>query len=375
MSGTRRCIGALSVVATLLGLGLARPAATNGLGFVPISLGTLPGDDEGEAIGINARGQIVGDSSQPGLRRAFLWTPLVPNGAQGNMIDLGTLGGTFTQAIAINSSGQVVGRAFNTGNRKLLAFLWQDKNRNGRSDPGEMTVLPPLPGGTFSEALAINDQGVAAGRTNDRNRVIHAVLWDRGRIIDLTPPKRSGAFIAGLQAAGINNLRQVVGAQGDVLLQPDAANGVPVLWQGGVPFVLPLSLHFTQARATAVNSRTQVAGNGLTSSGDVHAYRWERGEEIDIGTLGGSFSSMLFGLNNLGQISGCATTEFSELHAFFWSDTNRNGASDPGEMCDLGVPAGGTFSCAFGLNDRSQAAGFSADPDDVRQPFIWNPIR
>jgi probable HAF family extracellular repeat protein len=48
------------------------------------NLRTLPGDTKSQALGINARGQVVGLSCRPGACRAFLWQ-------DGAMVDLDDL--------------------------------------------------------------------------------------------------------------------------------------------------------------------------------------------------------------------------------------------------------------------------------------------
>jgi len=67
-----------------------------------IDLGTLGGSDS-QAHGINQRGQVVGVSTtSAGVGHAFLWE-------KGTMVDLGTLGGNFSQAMGINVQGLIVG--------------------------------------------------------------------------------------------------------------------------------------------------------------------------------------------------------------------------------------------------------------------------
>ena len=81
------------------------------------------------------------------------------------MTDLGTLGGTFSQAFGINARGQVVGQS--TVAIGQSAFLWE---------AGTMTDLSTL-GGTGSVASGINARGQVVGRSRLANGQVHATLW------------------------------------------------------------------------------------------------------------------------------------------------------------------------------------------------------
>jgi probable HAF family extracellular repeat protein len=88
-------------------------------------LGTLGGTDA-MALGINERGQIIGNSyvsaetsTVCGLATGgFVWQ-------RGKMLNLGSLGGSCTQVSAINYRGQVVGASFLAGDQVLQPFLWE----------------------------------------------------------------------------------------------------------------------------------------------------------------------------------------------------------------------------------------------------------
>jgi probable HAF family extracellular repeat protein len=73
------------------------------------------------------------------------------------MIDLGTFGGTDSEALGINNSGQVVGEA-ETSSGAEHAFLY-----NGSGSIQDLNDLIGSTGWTLSDAAGINDSGQIVG--------------------------------------------------------------------------------------------------------------------------------------------------------------------------------------------------------------------
>jgi len=93
----------------------------------------------------------------------------------GKLRDLGTLGGTSSQADAINERDQVVGWAATgakneDGSQVWHPFVWQN---------GKMVDLGTLAG--QGRAVAINDRAQIVGWSETKSGAPHAVLWTRTR--------------------------------------------------------------------------------------------------------------------------------------------------------------------------------------------------
>ncbi len=162
-----------------------------------LNLGFLPGGTTSRARGINAHGDIIGtgDSTVYFGNRSFFYH-------DGQMTDLGDLGGFSATAFAINDAGQIVGSSTGSATATQIgpieAFLYQN---------GQMTDLGGF-GGRYSSAQAINNAGQIVGAADYPNQgPRHAVLWQNGQMADL------GVLGNGTSsfAYGINNSGQIVG--------------------------------------------------------------------------------------------------------------------------------------------------------------------
>jgi probable HAF family extracellular repeat protein len=207
--------------------------------------------------------------------RRFSWMVLagvlgVANGvvAQSVAIDLGTLGGSFSRAVAVNNNGQVVGSSW-TLTGETHAFSWT--HAGGLVDLGTF-------GGTRTEAYAVNEHGQVVG-------------------FSLLPGDSEFRAFSWTPAGGITDLGTLGGSS---------------------------------SQAYAVNSRGQVVGRSYYSHGTraTHAFsRTPNGGMIDLGTLGGS-QSEAHAVNDKGQVVGFSyTAGDAEIHAFSW--TRRGGHGRP----------------------------------------------
>jgi probable HAF family extracellular repeat protein len=105
--------------------------------------------------------------------------------------------------------------------------------------------------------------------------------------------------------------------------------------------------------AWGINRARQIVGASETDVfGAAHAFLWQDGQIMDLGTIGGGTfaASAAYGLNNRGHIVGQTTVSFSEPpHAFLYRD---------GVMNDLGTGFGrGSFSRAWDINQNGQIVG------------------
>ena len=163
-------------------------------------LGTLGGSSWATAI--NSAGEVVGYFSLGDNERAFLFS-------NGKMRDLGTLGGARSNAHGINADGQIVGDSTigREGVQSLPhAFLYTH---------GQMTDLGILAAafepntrssGGISNAYAINAGGQVVGMSTDREGHAHAFLYANGRMTDLGVLGQKHS-----EARAINTIGEVVG--------------------------------------------------------------------------------------------------------------------------------------------------------------------
>jgi probable HAF family extracellular repeat protein len=169
----------------------------------------FPGDSASAATAINQRGQVVGISGECDVavgrfsaQHAVMWD-------HGRVIEVGDLGGTtWHTPMDINERGDVVGfsnppgAGDPDGDFIAQAFLWNQRDGT--------TPLGTLDGDLFSQAHAINDQGVVVGVSFGGSSGSRAFLWMNGVMHDFND--LVGNFPGVFQSAqDINDQGQVTG--------------------------------------------------------------------------------------------------------------------------------------------------------------------
>jgi probable HAF family extracellular repeat protein len=363
-----RCAFALALFSFLFP-GIVPNVQAGSLSYHIIDLGGLGGVSStgfvSEAFGLNASGQVVGDSvlSNGTDLHAFRTGP---GGTPMN--DLGAFSGTgfISQGFGINASGQVVGYSGLSNGTDNLAFR---TSPNGTITSG--SNLGVLPGGSFSFGQGINASGQVVGygdTTTPSGTQTHAFRTTSTG--GLNAPSDLGVLsgMTGSQAFGINQSGQAVGnsfnsgAQVAFRADPTSAMQSLGLLSGG---------SFSQA--AAINASAMVVGNADSSSAAEVAYRTTAGGDLSTATIlgflkGGSFSSAL-GINDAGWVVGDGDTSSSNQDAWVW-----NGSGSPIDLNTVLVNGQGwSLFSATGINDAGWIVG-TGELNGQTEAFLLQPV-
>ncbi len=206
------------------------------------------------------------------------------------MTDLGTLGGSSSEAFDINSSGQIVGVSDNAETYSN-AFMYANDTMQSI-------------GSNFTVAHGINDAGVIVGHQRvdvGSTHYRHASLYDGNSWSDLgTLDGYTGSL-----ATDINNLGQVSG----YAERPDAKT--QAFLYGGVSMnALGFLGTGDVSRAYSINDTGQIIGTSSTVGGTLNRpFLYDKGTMYDLNDLipansGWAFLQLAYDINEVGQIVG-----------------------------------------------------------------------
>jgi len=300
----------------------------------------------------------------PLIIHAFHWK-------DGTLTDLGALPGVNSSCVShISGNGWIAGQSENgaidpiTGWPESQAVLWKN---------GQVVNLGTL-GGNESFSIAVNNRrqvvGLAENATPDSfglgfGQQARAFLWERGLMRDLGTLGGPDAF-----AIDINDRGQILGVS-FINSIPDPTTGVPTLdgflWENGKMIDIPDPLGGTQISPYYLSERGQVVGNANLAGDNFeqarHPFLWEEGTFKDLGTFGGTIGDA-YKINDAGQIVGEASFVDTTYHAALWQN---------GSISDLGTIGSDRCSVALDINSRGHAVGWSGICDQsAPRPFLWD---
>ncbi len=265
---------------TSVGVGDIDVAAAPGTFPSAFEMIDFPSAIETRAIGINNRGQIVGDyEDSSGTIHAFLLDNGVFNSF--DFLDAtSTDATTSTDANGINDRGQIVG-GYTDGSGPHGFLL----------DGGNFTTID-APDAVDTKAFGINDRGQIVGFFESGSGDFPGYLLDRGNFTDFTDISFPGAFET--QAFGINNSGQIVG-------QYDGQHGF-LLDRGELTTIdFPGA---DETEALGINNAGQIVGF-YRFGFEFHGFLWERGNftTLDV-PFAGAVASGIVGISDAGKIVG-----------------------------------------------------------------------
>lgn len=239
-------------------------------------------------------------------------------------------------AVGINNSGCVVGSAGR-------AAMW--------SPAGVLSYLPLPSDATFSQALGINDAGVAVGECwlGTPHVTNYITVWN-GDADPLILGEGCGI--------GINSVGAVVGFTkgpgGEHRAFVWTPTGGMTALAGGV-----------SSEARAVNSAGEVAGAICDGLG-TWACKWSAaGDLMLLDNIPGTIASTAFGLNGSGAAVGFCETAEGALPVLWQPD---------GSVVVLEWLTGDVGGTAYAINDFGLIAGCSLDSSYNPRAVVWEPV-
>jgi len=296
------CSLTLSAFALVILAGPA-PAVASEKTFTTID---FPGADSSMAVGINARGDIVGVYGVVGMNHGFLLS-------RGEFTAIDFPDVTFTRADGINRDGDIVG-AYRLGGTTGCSVSVSPPCRGYRLSGGEFTMIDG-PDAIGTLAVGINARGDIVGSFTADQVVAHGYLLSGGEFTTIDFPDATVNI-----ANGINRRGNIVGWY---TAADDTTHGYLLSGGAFTPIDFPGA---TFTRADGINRRGDIVGwyrtVGTTqcpvTSLDCHGFLLSEGEFTSIDFPGATLTTSS-GINARGDIVGRYVGADGRQHGYLLS--------------------------------------------------------
>jgi uncharacterized membrane protein len=279
-----------------------------------------------------------------------------------SVTDLGTLPGTVaSSATSLNDRGDVVGSCSSGGSFNGVGFVWRN---------GVMISTGKLPKGNYSDATAISLSGVVVGDGDIGDFRPQAWVRTSSGLIELAPNSGNSHAIA------INN-NGAIGGDYSKGLSGSMSSWKAAIWTPDpkdsrkyratdLPIIVGLDPTFigTGAFLAAFNQSGQAAGYADNEVIGQHACFWNNDAAhsiVDLGPFPGDWSSIGWGMNDLGQVAGESHPSFGSRPVVWNNDAAHT-------AIELPLLPGDNYGMASRINSLGQILGSSA----ASEPGTWN---
>jgi probable HAF family extracellular repeat protein len=320
-----------------------------GAAYEVVTLGTLGGSGS-NAQAINNAPVVVGEArNAAGQSRAFVWTE-----SEGMRDLFGSAHEPWNHARHINERGEVVG--LSTGS---VGFVYDLRT-------GHVVWLSALPQHTTSQAIAINVNGLVVGRSGGTLESGQAdwrtVVW---------VPAADGSYGEPLDlACPVMQINSAINRAGDfVASECRGPFSRPHLYRSADGFQNPVTLGTLggRTRATGIDDDGKIAGWSTLPSGEVRAVVWhpaDYGAPIDLGA-----AVSVQGMNNQNRIVGARPVRKGRYVAAIWTVDDAGGLV---AVQELPIPRGYSDSSAYGINDDNWVVG-ALTANSGNTATLWRP--
>jgi len=261
--------------------------------------------------------------------------------------DLGVLPGCDTSvAVGINDRGDVADYCLNGSDE--VAVVWRN---------GQLINLGKLPKGHFAAAASINSSGVAVGDGDlGDNRPQVWVSTPAGLYNFFQAANSHALYITDTGVIGGNYIKGFSGnAWRAALWTQDPRDARK--WQTiTLPLIPGINSKSDSTTAQAFNQSGQAAGWAVNDIIGQHACFWNNDSAhsiVDLGTYQGDWSSIAWGMNDLGQVVGESHPPFGN-RAIVWNNDAAHTATE------LPLLPGDNLGSASKINNLGHALGWSA---------------